>query len=255
MRPPPPTIHYYYSLSSHFAPSQYLHRSLFPRTYTLCKQPASFNFSLCCTHAQNMVSSKKFRGVRQRQWGSWVSEIRHPFLKRRVWLGTFQTAEAAARAYDQAAILISGQNAKTNFPIVKNHAEGTKTTSDNPTKLSSSTSLSEFLTTKLRKCCKDTYPSLTCLRLDTDNSHIGVWQKRAGDCSTGSNWVTKVELGKKKVLASDGESSFAGFPGGDGMHEEDKIALQMVEELLVNWTCPSPSYSNGVEEQKGALLI
>ncbi|KAF2303845.1 hypothetical protein GH714_023823 [Hevea brasiliensis] len=63
-----------------------------------------------------MVQSKKFRGVRQRQWGSWVSEIRHPLLKRRIWLGTFETAEAAARAYDQAAILMNGQNAKTNFP-------------------------------------------------------------------------------------------------------------------------------------------
>ncbi|KAL8063085.1 hypothetical protein ABFS82_01G004900 [Erythranthe guttata] len=68
-------------------------------------------------------SSNKFKGVRQRQWGSWVSEIRHPLLKKRIWLGTFETAVAAARAYDEAAILMSGQKAKTNFPIPDNNQD------------------------------------------------------------------------------------------------------------------------------------
>ncbi|KAG0498063.1 hypothetical protein HPP92_002386 [Vanilla planifolia] len=85
-----------------------------------------------------MVQSKKFRGVRQRHWGSWVSEIRHPLLKRRVWLGTFETAEDAARAYDEAAVLMSGRNAKTNFPVAANASSG----------------LSEVLSAKLRRCCK-----------------------------------------------------------------------------------------------------
>ncbi|KAM0020068.1 putative transcription factor AP2-EREBP family [Helianthus debilis subsp. tardiflorus] len=58
---------------------------------------------------------KRFVGVCQRPSGRWVAEIKDTIQQIRVWLGTFDTAEEAARAYDEAACLLRGSNTRTNF--------------------------------------------------------------------------------------------------------------------------------------------
>ncbi|XP_034692850.1 ethylene-responsive transcription factor ERN1-like [Vitis riparia] len=210
-------------------------------------------------------SNNKFVGVRQRPSGRWVAEIKDTTQKIRMWLGTFETAEEAARAYDEAACLLRGSNTRTNFiPNVSSNsplASRIRTLLDNKkgakqpkqTSVDSSNISTTIVTPCASSCTSSGSNALSSEKIQETQLFDDAYKPDLSNCSE------EVELGSSESGLSWGFAagfdrfSFAqqvlDLPKNGGLQEAAEGEFSEFERMKVERQISASLYAmNGVQE-------
>ncbi|KAM7257856.1 hypothetical protein ACFE04_013597 [Oxalis oulophora] len=143
-------------------------------------------------------SDSKYRGVRKRKWGKYVSEIRLPNCRQRIWLGSFDSPEKAALAFDAALFCLRGPSAKFNFPESPPVIDGGRNMSSAEIQAAATeyaNSKSETRTESAspsQSLCTPTASSASEFELEVDNNNSCFMDLLT--CTGSGNFATEYEL-------------------------------------------------------------
>nr|QOW94962.1 ERF017 [Fragaria nilgerrensis] len=177
----------------------------------------------------------KYKGVRKRKWGKWVSEIRLPNSRERIWLGSYDTPEKAARAFDAALYCLRGGTAKFNFP-------------DNPPEISGGRSLSpaEIQAEAARFANNnDANPPIPPPQVPRSHSDLSMSEQRTEESpsvSEGSGTLVMDSASDFSVTVNQNEESFSDLfrTFGSGNYASEYGLFPGFDDLNGQFFSPAP---------------